>query len=324
MQLWRKRVWSFKFSALLATAVFGLLVVAYCCLEFLYAKHYFTIHWMWYEFTFPWNWLSFAFLHRFPEPESTLLVAGLTGVGGATVWWSMSRLAYPTGVLSSLAASLISAYVASLMAWASVLSELLVIQVSQACVLIAFFTLVPGQSATSAVGANAGSNRRGPRFTLWDLLNLIALSSVLLIVSRPALTNAFGQFNLWLPILGASSGFVTIPFLLSYRASLLTRIVYLVLCVPVAVAVGYGLASAFPKLRILWSFYTGAYAFGTFRYFTPAYMVWFAATGLVSVATMSFIQAATRYMLRFQRVPGPLARDGWTTTDSREANTSSQ
>lgn len=324
MQLRQTRVWSLTYATLIATAVVGLLIVAFCSVEFLYAKHYFTIQWRWYELSFPWNWLSFAFfLNRFPEPESTLLVAGLTGVGGATVWWSMSRLAYPRGVLSSLMGSLSIAYMASLMAWAATFSELLVIQVGQAFVLIAFFTLVPRIISTAA-GADVVKTRQGPRFSLWDLLILVALISVFLIVVRPALMNKLGYINLWLPILGVSTGVVTLLFLLSYQASLRTRVVLLALCIPSAVALGYGLASAFPKLRILWSFYTGSYAVGTFRYFTPAYMVWFALTGLLAVATLSFIRMAISFASRFQSVRGTLSRIGWTTTETCEVINSSR
>ena len=82
------------------------------------------------------------------------------------------------------------------------------------------------------------------------------------------------------------------------------RVVLLGLCIPSAVAFGYGLASAFPNLGILWSFYTGAYAFGTFRYFPPAYMVWFALTGIVAVATISSIRIVASFTSRFQLVPG--------------------
>ena len=301
MQLRQNKVWSRTFTALTATAVFGLFIVAFCILEFLYAKHYFTIQWMWYEISFPWNWLSFAFfLYRYPEPESTLLVGGLSGVGGATVWWFMSRLAYPHGVLLSLVGSLIIAFIFSWMAWTATFSELLLIQVSQAFVLIAFFAVLPYRISTAIAAENAVRTRRGLRFSLWDLLMLVALISGLLVLVRPALINQSGDVNLWLPILGVSTGVVALLFLLSYQVSFRMRVVLLALCIPLAVAFGCGLASAFPNLRILWSFYTGAYAFGTFRYFPPAYMVWFALTGIVAVATTASIRIAASFISRIQ------------------------
>lgn len=315
MQLRHTGVWSPTFATLIAIAMVGLLIVAFCVLEFLYAKHYFAIQSMWYEISFPWNRLSFAFLNRFPEEESTLLVSGLSGIGGATVWWSMSRLAYSSGVFSSLVGSFIISYITSLMAWSATFSELLVIQVSQAFVLMAFFTLVPLKMSTYAAIANDVKTRRGPRFSLLDLLILVALISGLMVVVKPALINKFGYINLWLPILGASTGVVTLLFLLSYQASVRSRVVFLALCIPSAVAFGYGLASAFPNLRILWSFYTGAYEVGTFHYFPPAYMAWFMLTGLLSVAAISLIQIATCFA---SRLPGSWSRVGWPTTEACE------
>lgn len=316
----QNRVWSLTLATLFTTAVVGLLIVAFCSLEFLYAKHYFTIQGIWYEISFPWNNLSFAFsLNRFPEAESTLLVGCFSGVAGGFVWWSMSRVAYQRGILSSLFGSFVISYVASLMAWSAAFSELLLIQVSQAFMIIAYFTMVPRRFSMSVAGDDIAKSRRGPRFSLWDLLVLIALSGVLLVAVRPALINKFGYLNLWLPILGASTGVVTMMFLRSYQASVRTRVVLLALCIPSAVAFGYGLAFAFPKLRILWSFYTGAYELGTFRYFPPAYMVWLVLTGLLAVATMPLIGFATRFISRLQR-PRRLLNAGGTTVASADTD----
>ena len=301
MQLRHTKVLSRIFTTLITTAAVGLLIVALCAMEFLYARHYFAIQWIWYEVSFPWNSLSFAFFSNgFPESESTLLVAGLSGVGGATVWWFMSRCAYPCGVVSSLVGSFIISYIASSIAWTASFSELMVIQVSQAFVLIACFTFIPSMISKSVADANDVKTRR-PRFSLRDLLILMALIAVLLVVVRPALTNRSGYINLWLPILGASTGVVTLLFLLSSQASVRSRFVLIALCIPSAAAFGYGLAFTFPKLRILWSYYTGAYAFGTFRYFPPAYMVWFVLTGLLSIATIALIRKATSFTSRLPR-----------------------
>lgn len=301
-----------------------MLIVVFCSLEFFYAKYYFTIQRMWHEIRFPWNGLHFAFfLQRFPEPESTLLMGGFSGVGGATVWCFMSRLAYLRGVLFSLAGLLISAFIASLIAWSASFPELLVIQGGQAIVLMAFFTLGPRKACTPAMEEKVVDSRREVQFSLWALLNFIALASVLLVAVRPAMVNQLGHLNLWLPILGVSVGVVTLLFLLSYQTRVYARVVLLALCIPSAAVFGYGIASAFPQLRILWSFYTDAYAPGTFRYFSPAYMVWFTLTGIVAVVTNSIIEIATRFTMRLRSVsPVSSCAEGTTTELSDVANAS--
>lgn len=293
----RFRVRSTAIAALIATAVFGLAIGAFCTLEFYYAQYYFYIRGRWYEISFPWNNLSFAF--RYPESESTLLISMVSGVCGATVWWSMTRLTYSLGVAFSLFGSFLIAYVASLITWSGTFSELLLILACQAFILTAFFTLTPRSVLTNVVGSSSPATASVPRFTLRNLLVLPIFISVFVIVVRPAVFNDYGHINLWLPILGASTGIVALLFLSSFRArSLILRAVLLAISAGTAVALAYCLASAFPECPILWRFYTGSYAVGTFFYFPPAYMVWFVLAGLVSKLTVSCLRRAEALGLR--------------------------
>ena len=299
----RSSVRSTAIAALIATAVAGLSIGAFCTLEYYYAKYYFDIRWRWYEISYPWNNLSFAF--RYPESESTLLISMVSGVCGATVWWSMTRLAYSLGVAFSLLGSFLIAYVASLIAWSGTFSELLLILASQAFILTAFFTLTPRWVLTNLVGASSPATSSGPRFTLRNLLILPIFISVFAIVVRPAVFNDWGHINLWLPTLGASTGIVALLFLSSCHAkSLILRAVLLAICASSVVALGYCLASAFPELPVLWRFYTGSYAVGTFSDFPPAYMVWFVLAGLVSILTLSCLRRAEALGLRAGRNAG--------------------
>lgn len=296
----RSRVRSTAIAALIATAAVGLLIGAFCTLEYYYAQYYFDIRWRWYQISFPWNNLSFAF--RYPESESTLLIAMVSGVCGATVWWSMTRLPYSLGIAFSLVGSLLVAYGASLIAWSGTFPELLLILANQAFVLTAFFTLTPRWMLTNVVGASSPAISCGPRFTLRNLLILPIFISVFVMVVRPAVFNDWGHVNLWLPTLGASTGIVALFFLSSCHAkSLILRSVLFAICTSFAVALGYCLASAFPELPVLWRFYTGSYAAGTFSYFPPAYMAWFVLAGLISISTLSCLRRVDALALRTAR-----------------------
>jgi hypothetical protein len=306
------RIRSLAFATLVGTAAVGLLISAFCALEYQYAQHYFTVQHLWYLVSFPWNSLGFAFPAACPTPESTLLAGCSSGVGGATVWWCMSRLRYSRGVAFSVLAAFATAHIASLIAWAATFEELLVTQTSQALIVIAFFTLVPRKKSTYVSDSHHVQAQRGLRFSTRDLLILTALIGSLLALARHidfrfvnvALLNNRGHINLWLPILGASTGIVTLLFASSYQARGRLRVALLALAIPLAAAFGYGLALIFPMLPILWSFYTGSYAVGTFQYFPPAYAVWLVLTGLLSVLTLGLIRVAARLSLRL-----PCGRD---------------
>lgn len=305
MLLRLNRIQSLAFAALVGTAAVGLSIAALCGLEYQYAKHYFAIQHLWYMVSFPWNHIRFAFS---VGTESTLLVGSSSGVGGATVWWCMTRLTYSRDVAFSLLAAFATAHIASLMACAATFSELLVIQIAQASVLIAFFTLVPRKKSTSVSESHDVKTRRGPRFSTRDLLILVALIGSFLAAARQidsrgvgaALLNHQGHINIWLPILGASTGVVTLLFASSCEARVRLRVALLASLVPLAATFGYGLASTFPMLPILWSFYTGSYAVGAFRYFHLAYAVWLPLAGLLSVVTLGFTGTAQRLPSRFR------------------------
>lgn len=305
----RSRVRSTAIAALIATIVVSLSIGAFCILEYYHARYYFDIRWRWYVFSYPWNHLSHAFSEH--KSESTLLISMVTGMCGATVWWSMTRLNYSLGVAFSLLGSFLIAYVASLVAWSGTFSELLLLLASQAFILTAFFTMTPRWVLMNVVGvsSSATSNRR--RFTLRHLLVLPIFIGVILTLVRPAVFNHWGQINLWLPTLGATTGIVALLFLSSCHAkSLVLRVVLLAVCASSAMALGNCLASAFPELPVLWGFYTDAYAVGTFLSFPPAYKVWFVLAGIVSVLTLSCLkraEVAVPNILSHPRLPN--ARD---------------
>jgi hypothetical protein len=188
------------------------------------------------------------------------------------------------------------------MAWTATFSELLVLHLSQALVVIAFVTLARrNQVAWGSASSDDRASRR-LRFSLRELLILPAIFAGILGGAefldspgiRPVLITPYWRINFWLPILGCATGVATLFFALSYQAQGRRRLGRLALSVLGTAVLGWGLASAYPLAPVLWSTYIGSYAPGAFRYFRHAYVVWLPLLGVVTVVTLALCRAAAR------------------------------